>query len=352
MTNLPAAQPACIEQVVGIVRALSAEVSPAGTPVAVCLDSHLERDLGLHSMERLELILRLEGAFAAPMPDAALNAEYVGDLASMVGGDPPAERTRREPPAGEATAGRLHVDPGSVPFTVHAALLVLFIGSVLWLLLLVARSELLSRRLLRRATRSLLRASGCPLEIHGLEHIQQRAVFVANHQSYLDSVVLLAALPVDVTFVVNERLPAWPLIGTAIRRAGHLVVNRAGRDPRLACSAMAGLLRRGESLLVFPEGTFTDAAGLLPFRLGGFSAAVDAGRPVIPVSLRGPRHIFPAFRRSVVRGPLSVTIHRPIHPAARGWAETLRLRDAARECIGQALTSRGMPGATPTGESS
>ncbi|MDQ3348157.1 MAG: 1-acyl-sn-glycerol-3-phosphate acyltransferase [Acidobacteriota bacterium] len=341
--NLPAVQPACVAQVVGIVRALSAELSPARTPVAVCPHSHLERDLGLHSMERLELVLRLEEAFAAPMPDAALDAEYVRDLASMVGGHPPAERTRREPPAGEATAERLHVDLGSVPFTVYAALLVLFIGSGLWLLLLVVRSELLSRSLLRRASQALLRAWGCPLEVRGLEHIQQRAVFVANHQSYLDSVVLLAALPVDVTFVVNERLPTWPLIGTAIRRAGHLVVNRAGRDPRLACTAMAGLLRRGESLLVFPEGTFADAAELLPFRLGGFSAAVDAGRPVIPVSLRGSRHILPAFRRSVVRGPLSVTIHRPIHPAARGWAETLRLRDEAMGCIGQALTSRARP---------
>ena len=334
--RVPPVQPACVEQVIGIVRALGVELSPARTPVAVCPDSHLERDLGLHSMERVELVLRLEEAFGAPMPDEALDAEYVGDLASLIAGHPPAERTKREP-RGEATAARVHADPGSVAYTVYAGLLVLFIGSGLWLLLLVVRSELLSRRLLRGASQALLRAAGCPLEVRGLEHVQPRAVFVANHQSYLDSVVLLATLPLDVTFVVNERLPTWPLIGTAIRRARHLVVNRVGRDPRPACAAMAGLLRQGESLLVFPEGTFADTPELLPFRLGGFSAAVDAGRPVIPVSLHGSRHIFPAFRRSVVRGPLSVTIHRPIHPAARGgWAETLRLREASMGCINQA----------------
>jgi hypothetical protein len=53
----------------------------------------------------------------------------------------------------------------------------------------------------------------------------------------------------------------------------------------------------------------------------------------------------------VVRGPLSVTFHGPIHPAGRGWAETLRLREEAMGCINQAMTSRGTAGVTAPAES-
>jgi 1-acyl-sn-glycerol-3-phosphate acyltransferase len=150
-------------------------------------------------------------------------------------------------------------------------------------------------------------------------------------------VVLLAAIPLDLKIVVNERLPAWPLIGTAVRTSRHVVVNRRATDPRLACAAMAEALRADRSLLVFPEGTFADRAELLPFRLGGFSAAVEAQRPVIPVVVRGSRQIMPASRRLLARGPVSVTIHPAIHPAGRGWGEILRLREEARACIARAL---------------
>ena len=82
--------------------------------------------------------------------------------------------------------------------------------------------------------------------------------------------------------------------------------------------------------MIFPEGTFVRSPGLLPFRLGAFRAAVDTGRPIVPVAIRGTRHILPDGTWLFRRGPLTVTIGIPIEPRAQGWPEMVRLRDAAR----------------------
>lgn len=113
--------------------------------------------------------------------------------------------------------------------------------------------------------------------------------------SYVDAVALLAAIPVEFRFVAKRELLATPVLGTVIRKVGHLTVERADPSQSAADAARVGAaLGGGTSLLVFPEGTLRRAAGLLPFRLGAFKAAVEAGRPVVPVTIRGTREILPA----------------------------------------------------------
>jgi 1-acyl-sn-glycerol-3-phosphate acyltransferase len=94
-------------------------------------------------------------------------------------------------------------------------------------------------------------------------------------------------------------------------------------------------LRRGQSVLIFVEGTFTPAPGLRPFQLGAFKAAVASGRPVIPVALRGTRQILRDETILPKPGRVTVTITPPLEPAGSDWQEILRLRDAARTAIGQ-----------------
>ena len=81
------------------------------------------------------------------------------------------------------------------------------------------------------------------------------------------------------------------------------------------------------------EGTFVAGPGLLPFRLGAFRAAVETGRPVVPVAIRGTRRILPANRRLVRPGRITVTVGKPIVPEAETWQEIVRLRDVARATI-------------------
>ncbi len=190
----------------------------------------------------------------------------------------------------------------------------------------------------RRRCRLILALAGCPLSVEGLANIPRgAAVFVANHASYLDVVTLLAALPTDFRFVAKRELLVSPLVGAVVKKLGHLTVDRVDLSRSVNDAARAtALLRGGTPLLFFPEGTFVRARGLLPFRLGAFKAAVEAGCPIVPIGIRGSRDILPADTYRPRRGAVHITVGTPLQPAEVGWREMVRLRDLARTEIARA----------------
>jgi 1-acyl-sn-glycerol-3-phosphate acyltransferase len=219
-------------------------------------------------------------------------------------------------------------------FTAYVVSLLLVMIPPLWTALLILPRGRLPDRLLRRGARAVLRLSGCRLRVHGLEHLAAcgSTVLVATHASYLDSVVLMAAVPIDYVFVVNHRAAAWPFVGRAIRAVGHLVVDRTRHADRRACAlAMMDTLRQGRSLLVFPEGTIHRSGSLLPFQPGAFRTAIATGRPVIPITLRGTDDIWSKGAWMLRRGCLDVTVHEPIAPAEKGRHGIRRMSESARE---------------------
>jgi 1-acyl-sn-glycerol-3-phosphate acyltransferase len=204
---------------------------------------------------------------------------------------------------------------------------------VLWVAVAVVPGARAAARLVRAWSRLALLLGGCRVRVEGLEHVPGAgaAVLAANHASYLDAVVLLAAMPADFRFVAKRELTAYPVIGTVIRKVGHLVVER-GDPARSAAGAehVSRALAEGRLLLVFPEGTFRRAPGLLPFRLGAFKAAVDRQRPVIPIGIRGTRDVLPADTWLPSPGQLAVVIGAPIGPEGTGWPAMVALRDRVR----------------------
>jgi 1-acyl-sn-glycerol-3-phosphate acyltransferase len=90
------------------------------------------------------------------------------------------------------------------------------------------------------------------------------------------------------------------------------------------------LARGGLSLIVFAEGTFRRMPGLLPFRMGAFVIAAQAGVPVVPVTIRGTRSNLREGLWLLRRGRMSVTFSAPIAPTGSDWSAAIRLRDAAR----------------------
>jgi 1-acyl-sn-glycerol-3-phosphate acyltransferase len=184
----------------------------------------------------------------------------------------------------------------------------------------------------RRWCRLILALAGCPLTVEGRANLPRgAAVLVANHASYLDAVVLLATLPVDFRFVAKRELRTSPLVGVVVAKLGHLTVERVDVSRSVSDAAKAtGMLRGGTPLLFFAEGTFARARGLLPFRLGAFKAAVEAGCPIVPIGIRGTRDVLPADTWRPRQGAIHVAIGAPLHPAATGWREMVRLRDLAR----------------------
>ena len=238
---------------------------------------------------------------------------------------------------------RARVSVPALLFTAYVALLVMLMLPPLWAALLVLPEGRFPARLLRRCARFVIHASGCRLRVRGLDRLRDcgSVVVVANHASYLDSVMLIAALPAGYRFVANHRLASYPAFSLAIRKARFLIVDRTQEASRRACAlAMIDTLRQGTSLFVFPEGTRHRGPGLHPFRLGAFRAAVEIGRPVVPITLTGTSGIWPHDTWVLHPGSVEVSIHAPIAPAGQGDAEVARLRDQARCEIGL-----GLPGA-------
>ena len=224
---------------------------------------------------------------------------------------------------------------GWAPASYLGALLLLTVPA-LWLGVLVAPGERAAGRLVRLWCRIILALSGCAIRVEGAEHLRGAgpAVLAANHASYLDVVLLIAALPGECRFVAKRELLRWPLVGRIVRKAGHLTVERARAPQSVADAArVTEALHSGASVFVFPEGTFVRSPGILPFRLGAFKAAVETGTPIVPIVLRGTREVLPADAWLPRPGPLTVVVGAPFRPTGAGWPEMVRLRDLTRSWI-------------------
>ena len=225
---------------------------------------------------------------------------------------------------------------GRCLFTAYVIAVLVITLPVLWLCVLLGPSGRRADRAVRRWSRLALTLCGIGMRVTGLENLKdtQAGILIANHASYIDSVVLMAAIPSDFHFIAKRRLADYPLIGAVIRKAGHVTIEKADVSQRLAgAEEISALLRKNGLLMIFPEGTFLRPAGLLPFRLGAFRAAVDTGRPIVPIAIRGTRHILPDGTWWLRPGPIDVTIGAPLRPRAQDWQEMVRLRDAARDEI-------------------
>ena len=209
-----------------------------------------------------------------------------------------------------------------------------------WLAVYLAPSRLSAAKITSAAIRAYLAVIGSRIEIRGRERLQSEStrVLVCNHTSYADVLVLMASIGVDYRFVAKSEVRDMPFVGTFLRKLGHFAFDREDPQARLRQSEeIESAVRRGESVLVFPEGTFTPQDGVRPFHLGAFKAAVHAHCPVVPMALRGTRELLRDGTYLPRRVPVTLTICPPLEPANVGetgeWKEMVRLRDAARETI-------------------
>ena len=182
--------------------------------------------------------------------------------------------------------------------------------------------------------RACVRLCGIRLRIAGLERLSDgAAVFVANHASYVDAIVLVAALPMHVGFVAKQELATHPFAGPLLRRLGAVFVERfdarQGVDDVRRLAGFAGK----RPLFFFAEGTFTRQPGLRAFRLGAFQVAVQNRLAVTPVVLTGTREILRDESWLPRRGAVQLTFCEPALATGEGWQAALQLRDATRREI-------------------
>ncbi|MBI3802927.1 MAG: AMP-binding protein [Nitrospirae bacterium] len=221
---------------------------------------------------------------------------------------------------------------GQLLYAGYIGLLLLLTLVPTWLAMSVLPGGRIAAALARRWSRLFLALAGCRLTVDGSEHLAAGPqLFVANHASYLDAVVMMAALPPRFLFMAKQELTRMPIVRTFIKKVGHLTVDRL--DPAEGTGSlrrMEAALRGGHSLLVFPEATFSKVRGIRPFRLGAFKLAVQNGIPICPVAIRGSREILWPGRRLPRPGRLQTIIGRPIAPKGKEWREVIRLKEEVK----------------------
>ncbi|MES2179886.1 MAG: lysophospholipid acyltransferase family protein [Gemmatimonadota bacterium] len=155
------------------------------------------------------------------------------------------------------------------------------------------RSHRVQQWCMRTWARSVCWGAGVTLELHGEEHIvaDRGTVYASNHVSFFDIFAIAALLP-RYTFVAKAELRRIPIFGWGAEGAGVVFLARENRKMAFeAYAQVAEKVRRGLSVIVYPEGTRGDDYRLGPFKKGPFVLAIAAGAPVIPVVVYGTREV-------------------------------------------------------------
>ena len=199
------------------------------------------------------------------------------------------------------------------------------------------------RRVARALARAGLRLAGVKLTLVGAENLPAEPhVLVCNHASYLDAIVLTALLPPRYAFVAKRELSEHWLTGKPLKNVGTQFVERADTARSIEDTrALSTSLAAGESLVVFPEGTFGASRELLPLRMGAFVLAAQADVPLVPAVLDGTRRLLPGDARLPRPAAVALRIGVPLTATGFGWNEAVALRDEARKVLESA--SAGPP---------
>jgi 1-acyl-sn-glycerol-3-phosphate acyltransferase len=167
----------------------------------------------------------------------------------------------------------------------------------------------------RRWVAWIVASCGVEVSADGLEHVprDRPCVYMSNHQSVFDVVAIVATLPVHWRFVAKRELLWIPFFGWALALSGQVIVDRRNRAASVASLGRAARrVREGASVIIFPEGTRSPDGALREFRSGGFHLAIEAGVPIVPVTVSGSRAIAAPGSLRIASGRVRVRYGAPI----------------------------------------
>jgi 1-acyl-sn-glycerol-3-phosphate acyltransferase len=209
------------------------------------------------------------------------------------------------------------------------------VAAVVWVGVTAVPHRRFGQGMVRAASRLILRLVTTPPRVEGLANLPAGPkVIVATHSSYMDAMVLFAGLPGDLAFAAKGEFKDNWRTGPFIKHIGSLFVERFEIQRSVEDTArLLDALRAGRTLVVFPEGTFERMPGLLPFRMGAFTVAAEAGVPVVPVAVRGTRYTLRSESWFPRRTPLRVTVCPRLEPEGTDWSAAIALRDQTRDAL-------------------
>ncbi|MDQ3280242.1 MAG: 1-acyl-sn-glycerol-3-phosphate acyltransferase [Acidobacteriota bacterium] len=192
---------------------------------------------------------------------------------------------------------------------------------------MIASTSPLIDRIVRLWGRLLVRAAGIDLQTENVERLDpsKRYILVANHYSYLDIPCIVAAIPQPVRFMAKVSLFKIPIFGWAIGRAGFIPIDRNNRKTAKKSFEMAAdRIRKGNTIVIFPEEGRSRERTMRPFQRGAFLLALKSEKTIVPVAIDSTFNVFPVGAKRVTPGKVTVRIGTPIDTANL----TLRAKDS------------------------
>lgn len=195
-------------------------------------------------------------------------------------------------------------------------------------------------RVIRIWARSIVRAAGIDLHIDGAEKLdpKQRYVLVSNHYSYFDIPCVFAAVPQPIRFMAKVSLFTIPIFGWAIGRAGFIPIDRKNRRTAVKSFDLAAeRIRRGNTIVIFPEEGRSKFREMRPFQRGAFLLAIKTELPILPIAIDGTWDVFRVGAKRITPAKVTIRIGDPIPTAAASVREKERLANESRAQIEKML---------------
>ena len=171
-------------------------------------------------------------------------------------------------------------------------------------------------KLIKMWARWVIWSTGIQYEIDGLDNLNldKQYIFMSNHESALDIVLGLAAIPFNIVFLAKKELFRVPIFGWAMNSAGMIKIDR--QNPEIAKRSVAGavetLKHSSFSTLIYPEGTRSNGKELLPFKKGGFILAIRTQLPVVPITILGAGNVLPKGTLAIKKSHIKIIIDVPL----------------------------------------
>ena len=234
----------------------------------------------------------------------------------------------------------------SALLVVIAVIVTAFMSSCAFLFPLISPGENKVHKIANLWARMLLWLTNTRVDVIGKENVlmERPQIFMANHQSDFDILIVLAYIPGQFRWIAKKELFKIPVFGKAMRNAGYIEIDRQNHEKALkSLDEAAQKIREGKSVVTFPEGTRSRDGKIRPFKQGMFHLAIQAGVPIVPISIIGAHEIMPKRTLKFKPGRITMVIDRPVDVSGYTLETRSELIEKIRHIIVRNFESQAEP---------
>lgn len=220
-------------------------------------------------------------------------------------------------------------------YTSYVGIIIAIAFLPVWLMVMLASKKTASK-LLKASLKILFALAGCRIVIENASRLSRvkPCIYAANHFSYTDALILFSMLPAGTLFIVKKELLKVPFVSSAIKKLGFIPVDRWDLTKNIEdTKQIRASLEEGHAIMIYPEGTFTYATGLRPFKTGAFQLSVDTKTAICPIALKNTRKLMRDGSILLWPTQIIVTVCEPVIPKTNDWQEVIKLRAEVRQVI-------------------